>query len=244
MSAAIFLAPALVVLRDEANDHFPRRDKATDGWLGDPSHQARKSDHNPCWTCPGRSEAIVRALDVDISPDGDPDEDLRTQLLRVTIGDPRVWYVISNGKIYSRTYGWEPRVYIGPNPHTAHVHVSLNGANGVPGDPGNFDTSPWWADASPGEGPTTLPAVSLSAVVHASRTPRKQTHPAQVRRVQRALTRKGLAPGQIDGVYGPRTRGAYGAWERKMGRTGSEVNGLPDDRSLTRLGANRFRVVR
>lgn len=140
---SFFLAPALVTLRDEVNARFPNRDKASDGWIGDASHQARPSDHNPCWSCSGRSHGIVRALDIDISPDGRPNVDLRKRLLKVLIGDPRVWYVISNGIIYSRTHGWAARKYTGSNPHFAHVHVSLNGANGVDSS-NNFDTSPWF----------------------------------------------------------------------------------------------------
>jgi hypothetical protein len=138
-----FLAPALAQLRDEVNARFPGRDKASDGWIGDPSHAARKSDHNPCWSCRGRSEGIVRALDIDISPDGRVKVDLRKRLLRVVVGDPRVWYVISNGKIYSRTYGFRPRAYTYGDPHEHHVHISLNGANGV--DPsGNFRIGNWF----------------------------------------------------------------------------------------------------
>lgn len=136
-----FLAPALVKLRDEINARFPKRDKASDGWIGDPSHQARPSDHNPDWKATG----IVRALDIDISPDGRPDVDLRRTILRVAIKDPRVWYVISNGVIYSRTYGFTPRRYTGSNPHTAHVHISLvKSAN-------NFDTRPWFDEPKKAE---------------------------------------------------------------------------------------------
>jgi hypothetical protein len=149
---SFFLAPALVKLRDEVNVRFPNRDKASDGWIGDASHQAAKSDHNPCWSCSGRYNGIVRAIDIDISPDGRPNVDLRKQLLKVTVGDPRVWYVISNGVIYSRTSGFAPRAYTGVNGHFAHVHVSLNGANGL--DPsGNFDMSPWFPLAQPEEPP-------------------------------------------------------------------------------------------
>lgn len=138
-----FLAPALVTLRDEVNARYPDRDKTTDGWIGDPDHAARVSDHNPCWTCTGRSQGIVRALDLDIGPDGDPTRDLRADVLNAAIGDPRVWYVIHDRVIYSRTFGFAPRAYTGKSPHDEHIHVSLNGANGLPGDPGNFDTTPW-----------------------------------------------------------------------------------------------------
>lgn len=152
--ASFFLAPALEQLRNEVNKLFPNRDKASDGWIGDTSHQARPSDHNPCWSCPGKWEGIVRALDIDISPDGRPNVDLRRQLLKVTIGDPRVWYVISNGVIYSRTRDFRPVAYTGSNGHFAHVHVSLNGANGVNPE-GNFDTSRWFGPTEPPKTPLT-----------------------------------------------------------------------------------------
>lgn len=134
-----FLAPALVKFRDEVNARFPNRDKASDGWIGDPSHAARVSDHNPDWRASGRSYGIVRAIDIDISPDGRPDVDLRKVILNAAIGDDRVWYVISNGVIYSRTYGWTPRRYTGSNPHYAHVHISLRHD-----EAGNFDTGSWF----------------------------------------------------------------------------------------------------
>lgn len=152
--ADYFLAPSLVRLRDEVDARYPKRDKASDGWIGDPSHAARVSDHNPCWTCSGRSRGIVRAIDIDISPDGRADADLRTEVLRAAIGDPRVWYVISNGIIYSRTYGFAPRTYTGSNPHTQHVHISLNGANGISGDPGNFNTAAWFDKTPPPRQPS------------------------------------------------------------------------------------------
>jgi hypothetical protein len=153
-----FLAPALVKLRAEVDKRFPNRDKASDGWIGDASHQAAKSDHNPCWSCSGRANGIVRAVDIDISPDGRPNVDLRRRLLKVVVGDPRVWYVISNGIIYSRTYNWVPRRYTGANGHWEHVHVSLNGANGVNPD-GNFDTSDWFPEPKPEPVPSDAPRV-------------------------------------------------------------------------------------
>lgn len=123
--AEYFLAPSLVALRNSINTEFPHRDKSSDGWIGDASHAARQSEHNPCWTCTGYQYGIVRATDTDID-DGDPGRDLRRELLAATIGHPAVWYVISNGIIYSRTYGWAARKYNGPNGHFHHVHVSIN----------------------------------------------------------------------------------------------------------------------
>lgn len=238
-----FLAPALVTLRDEANDLFPDRDKATDGWLGDASHSARKSDHNPDYSAQGRSQGIVRAIDIDIEPDGRPNADLRAKILRAAIGDPRTWYVISNGKIYSRTQGWQARVYTG-NPHTGHVHVSLNGANGIPGDPGNFDTSAWGLGKK-GKPPVKdprPPAVSLSGLLTGVRRPRVAS--VEVRRVQRALRARTGRNLTIDGRYGPATRAAYARHQQMLGYRGADADGIPGLASLTALGRDRFRITR
>lgn len=112
------LAPSLVVLRDEVNALFPRRDKASDGWLGDTAHQARPSSHNP------NAQGIVRGLDVDVD-DNDPTRDLRQLVVAAAIADERTWYVISNGVIYSRTHNFAARTYTGANSHFKHVHISL-----------------------------------------------------------------------------------------------------------------------
>jgi hypothetical protein len=120
-----FLAPSLVAFRNSVNKAFPKRDISSDGWIGDASHQARVSEHNPCWTCTGYQYGIVRATDTDID-DGDASRDLRLEILNSAIGHPAVWYVISNGIIYSRTYAWKARKYTGENGHFHHVHISIN----------------------------------------------------------------------------------------------------------------------
>lgn len=229
-----FLAPALVQLRKEVDKRFPNRDRASDGWIGDASHAARPSDHNPCWTCSGRSRGIVRALDIDISPDGRADKDLRAKILKVTMGDSRVWYVISNGIIYSRTYGFQARKYNGSNPHFGHVHISLNGANGVSGDPGNFDTSPWFNTRKP------LPKKNIDLSVLRSQMKRAlgiEKGPIKfkhaVRFTQMALNRKYKAGLKTDGLAGKKTLNAWGRHERLRIIVGRPR--IPDKRSLRRL---------
>lgn len=119
-----FLAPSLVGFINSVDRQFPNRDHSSDGSIGDAAHAARASDHNPCWTCTGYSHGIVRAIDVDI--DGNlPGRNLREEILYSAIRHPAVWYVISNGKIYSRTYDWVANDYTGPNPHEHHVHISI-----------------------------------------------------------------------------------------------------------------------
>jgi hypothetical protein len=113
-----YLAPSLARLRASIDAAFPLRDNSSDGWIGDEAHQKRISEHNP------DSKGCVHALDVDID-DNDAGRDLRKELLAATIGHRAVWYVISNGVIWSRTYNWRPRQYLGPNPHFMHVHISI-----------------------------------------------------------------------------------------------------------------------
>jgi len=109
------LAPSLVALVNEVDARWPARSKDSDGSIGDASHAARVSDHNPDYSAGG----VVRA--VDITRKGiDVDE-----LLSALIRDGRVWYVIWNRRIASVTYGWKWKPYSGSSPHTEHVHVSI-----------------------------------------------------------------------------------------------------------------------
>lgn len=133
--AEYFLAPSLVRLRDEVNALFTQRDKRSDGWIGDPSHAARPSDHNPLWSAPGKWSGVVQAVDIDVD-DNDPTRDLRKIVIDACYGDYRVDYIISNGVIYNhRSYGHKP--YTGSNAHFSHVHVSL------------IENASAWADTSP-----------------------------------------------------------------------------------------------
>lgn len=120
-----FLAQSLAGFRASINEAFPTRDKSSDGWIGDASHAARASEHNPCWTCTGDQYGIVRAIDVDID-DNNANRDLRKEILNSAIWHPAVWYVISNGIIYSRTHDFQALKYTGDNGHFKHVHISIN----------------------------------------------------------------------------------------------------------------------
>lgn len=108
-----YLAPSLEHLRDQVDACWPNRDRASDGWVGDTSHAARKSDHNPDYSAGG----VVRALDID--RDG---VDVG-RILTATTGDSRVHYVIWDERIWVRGRGW--RAYTGSNPHESHIHVSI-----------------------------------------------------------------------------------------------------------------------
>lgn len=120
-----FLAPSLVALRDEVNARWPNRDKSSDGAVGDTRHSAIKSSHNPLWSAPGKWSGVVRAVDIDGNGKVGERTPLVAAILDATIGDPRVWYVIWNRQIWSRTTDWKPKPYSGLNAHDKHVHVSL-----------------------------------------------------------------------------------------------------------------------
>lgn len=118
------LAAAGVTLRDQINKRFPKRDKRSDGWIGDSAHQARPSDHNP------DSHGIVHALDVDedLGASG-ASRKLADQLIELARNGQdrgRLKYVVYEDKIASGTYRdsfwtWRGSGY----GHTEHIHVSF-----------------------------------------------------------------------------------------------------------------------
>lgn len=118
-------------LRTWVNLHYPGRDTASDGWIGDAAHNAAgTSDH-----CPD-AQGVVRAIDIDadLIP-GAKDhtaahrlaESLRQQGKR---NMRNLAYVIFAGKIASPKGGWAWRAYTGSNPHNHHIHVSFRKAVG------------------------------------------------------------------------------------------------------------------
>lgn len=114
------LAPALTALISDVNDKWPLRSKAVDGTIGDASHSARKSEHNPNRE-PGDDVPDGYVTAADITTEG-----INKKLLIDTLkADRRVWYVIHDRKIWSRTHGFKQQAYTGSNPHTSHIHVSL-----------------------------------------------------------------------------------------------------------------------
>lgn len=119
-----FLSPALETLRKEVNGVYPSRSKVSDGTLGDASHQARTSDHNPAsdgevcaWDC-----TYDPATGLGVAPE-------LAEFLRAH-KDPRIKYVIWNKQMF-RSYpkpgipAWQWSPYTGTNTHEHHAHVSV-----------------------------------------------------------------------------------------------------------------------
>lgn len=120
-----FLAPCLVRLTDQVDTAAPGRSEASDGSIGDRSHQGRKSDHNP------DSDGLVKALDITHDPAKGCDcEEIVAAI--VASKDFRVSYIIWNQQIWrsyktssSHPEPWTPQEYQGSNPHDKHLHLSV-----------------------------------------------------------------------------------------------------------------------
>lgn len=127
------VVPCLNELRDQINAIAPDRDRASDGSIGDTSHSAGKSSHNPDRTgspehADGDAADEVRARDFDV--------DLRTpgltmlEVVRHLVTGARqgrFWwlrYIIFQGVIYHRSTSWQARAYTGANSHHHHAHVN------------------------------------------------------------------------------------------------------------------------
>jgi hypothetical protein len=116
------LCKAGVQLREQIDDHFPDRDRRSDGWIGDARHAATKSDHNPLLPT-----LVVRAIDVDSDLGGAANTTayLANQIRIAAKTDKRIAYVIFNHKIASPILNWKFRKYSGIDPHTSHLHISF-----------------------------------------------------------------------------------------------------------------------
>jgi hypothetical protein len=127
------LCAAGFTLRKQLDLKFPKRDRRSDGWIGDKAHAARKSDHNP------DAKGVVYALDIDENfgkgtwRNGKAAQRLADQLVRYAAsglpGAERVKYVVYEDRIASGTYKatwwkWRGKGY----GHTQHIHVSFTAA--------------------------------------------------------------------------------------------------------------------
>jgi hypothetical protein len=123
------LCAAGVTLRNQVNRKWPKRDKTSDGWIGNRAHQETKSDHNPDMA----AGAIVRAIDIDADLDvttGDHSvavalaEELRNHAKQLRATN-RISYIIFQKRIASDKGDWSWRPYLGQSPHMHHIHISF-----------------------------------------------------------------------------------------------------------------------
>ena len=121
------LAAAAATLRKQVDAAYPRRDRGSDGTVGDQAHWRRISDHNP------DKSGFVMALDLD--EDGWPAHVFADQLVDYmrTSGDKRIKNIVYENRVASGTYKdvkgqaprwwvWRPAKGMG---HEHHIHISF-----------------------------------------------------------------------------------------------------------------------
>ncbi len=215
-----YAAPSLVSLRKEVDARWPGRSRISDGVIGDTRHAARTNSHNPVGAGNGPAVGTRGAVHaIDITSDG---IDVAA-LLSAVVGDPRVWYVIHDGQIWSRTTGWAPIAHRG-DPHTTHIHVNLREDSQSAAVAAENDTRSWF-------GSSTSPAFLQKPSAGSSLTTEQTT------RLQRALIKQGYAiPAGATGKYGAQTTAAVAAFQRAQGWSGSQADGIAGPETLRRLG--------
>lgn len=215
-----YASPSLVTLRKEVDARWPGRSRASDGVIGDARHAARTNSHNPVGASRGPQVGTRGAVHaIDITSSGiDVDA-----LLSAVVGDPRVWYVIHAGRIWSRTTGWAARAHQG-DPHTTHIHVNLREDSQAAAVVAENDTRSWFRKGGASPAFLASPAnPTLSA--------------AQTRRLQQSLIRRGYSiPAGATGTYGAQTTAAVASFQRDQGWAGSQADGVAGPETLRRLG--------
>jgi hypothetical protein len=111
--------------------------------------------------------------------------------------------------------------------------------------------SPSSAGSSPATEAAALPSVNMEATVKAAQIdPRRADDTltpgakSSVLLVEQALQAKHLLDAQwVDGYFGTTTVAAYAQYQKSLGYTGLDANGLPGQTSLTKLGTGRFTVA-
>lgn len=213
-------AESLTTLVDQCNAAAPDRDKSSDGWIGDESHQNRNSDHNP-WIWDDETDMwVVSAQDITNDPqNGMPSRELAERL--VSGKDERIKYVISDEEICSGTgqdhTAWQWRPYTGSNPHTAHMHLS------VKSDKAHYDDTTKWTSgdfqSAPGPAIPRLPVLRFG-----DKGP-------QVKFLQQQLVKQGYEI-RIDSDFGPNTQKAIEAFQYESGLTVDGIVGTYTWRAL------------
>jgi peptidoglycan hydrolase-like protein with peptidoglycan-binding domain len=105
--------------------------------------------------------------------------------------------------------------------------------------------------SSPAANSSALPSVNMEATVKAAQIdPRRADDTltrgakSSVLLVEQALQAKNLLDARwVDGYFGTTTVAAYTQYQKSLGYTGLDANGLPGQTSLTKLGTGRFTIA-
>jgi hypothetical protein len=145
------LAAAAVTLRDQVNKRYPKRDRASDGTIGDKAHRRRISDHNPDKT------GYVMALDLD--------EDDWPATRRVRHADQlRNVVYRASGTYSNKLWVWRSAPRLG---HAHHIHISF-------AEPAKHDGAPFPLPVLDG-GPLVPAKKTVAKKTPAKKAPAKKT---------------------------------------------------------------------
>lgn len=204
------LAKSLETLRAQVNAKWPARSKNSDGSIGDEGHSSRASDHNP------NPAGVVCAIDITHDPKGGFDSYAFADLL-LKKQDPRLAYVISNGRIGSGPAGVQPgvwRKYGGANAHDHHCHISVRQ------DAAKYDNAQIWnIDGAISPSPDLM-----DAFVRPPATLRKGANGAEVQTMQGRLNAHGDNI-KVDGDFGPATANALLLFQKRSGLVADGICG-------------------
>ncbi|MFL6109950.1 MAG: hypothetical protein ACJ786_01135 [Catenulispora sp.] len=135
--ASWYLVPCLKELFAEFDRIAPSRDHASDGSIGDATHQQEPtSDHNP------DSKGAVHAIDVDsdLHASFSMEDVIQYFVAECRKNNPngtdrgRLKYFIYNRRIWSASAGWKQEPYTGSSAHTEHAHFSCEYASSYEND--------------------------------------------------------------------------------------------------------------
>lgn len=184
MAVSWYKDRGLAVLDRQMRDKYPG---ITIYGIGDPAHQARHSDHNP------EADGSVDASDYMLGKSFTHAQAEWFFNWMIAVKDPRVSYIIWNRKI---VYGgdWRVQKYTLSNPHTDHVHLSVN-------DKHENDTREWKMAEQMRTLDIDLEGLRLPTLRYGDDDNLVGGY-NQVWRVQKIV---GVP---ADGVYGPQTRNA------------------------------------
>lgn len=219
---------------------------AKDGRLSAGDRQWQTHDGGESWQAAGSADVelanLVSAAESALSEKLTADE----QVIDVQYDDAnRVWAVVlggfceteSNCTQYSRLWAVDKQGVVGDiTPQvTRATFAGLDGAD--------------YLGKAPIYAPKALPGLAMtSAVIQAQVEPRighnlpQLASDVNVRMIQSALTAHGISTA-ADGHYGYTTTNNYSTWQRRLGYSGMDANGIPGPSSLAALGRNRFVVT-
>lgn len=139
-------APALIQLRNEFDQRWPKRDKASDGCCASSTHSTQNptSDHEP--GAKGATPGYAHAFDFD--EDLDASTHSLMFLVPILLRDSRCKYIIYEKQLFYPD--GTVRAYTGINPHDKHLHLSI-----LPG--ATFDKRLWLSSLDASQ-PTPTPS--------------------------------------------------------------------------------------